>query len=44
MNVREKGVAQVSTEIMDDLLLELQVRSRALRDEKDLEVVKTSER
>ena len=42
MNV-EEGVAQVSAEIMDDLLLELQVRSRDHQDGEDLGVVKISE-
>ena len=36
-----EGVAEVSTEIMDGMLLEIQVRNWDLRDRKDLGVEKT---
>ena len=44
MNVGEGGVTQVSTKIMDDLLLELQVWSYDLQDGEDIGVERTSKR
>jgi len=37
INVRKKGVTQVSAKIIDDLLLELQVRNWDLRERKSPE-------